>query len=165
MADRDKSEKADKVGYGKPPKHTQFQPGKSGNPKGRPKGSKNFATVIQDELERRVVVTEDGRRRKITKREAVAKQLVNRAAGGDPKAIPVLLNETRAYENDASAGGPQPITMAHEDELVLESIVRRIREAPRRPPPEPRSKTEDPSEFSSIEPSAGPTDGKQEGSK
>ena len=98
MTDRDTSDRPFEVGYGKPPKHTQFAKGKSGNPKGRGQGVKNFATEIQDELNTRVPITENGRRRKITKRKAVAKQLVNRAATGDPKAIPVLLNEARQYE-------------------------------------------------------------------
>jgi hypothetical protein len=103
MADRDDFEPPYGVGFGRPPKQKQFAKGKSGNPKGRPKGSRNFATVIQAELKRRVPIMEDGKRRKITKREAVAKQLVNKAASGDPKAIPVLLNETRPYEAAAVA--------------------------------------------------------------
>lgn len=120
------------IGYRRPPKHAQFAKGKSGNPKGRPKGSRNFATVIQDELKRRVPVTEDGKRKKITKREAVAKQLVNKAAAGDPKAIPVLLNETRAHERDPG-GGVDHESMSQEDQMVMESILRRIREAASEP--------------------------------
>jgi hypothetical protein len=55
-------------------------------------------------------------------------QLVNKAASGDPKAIPVLLNETRFHETEAAAGLPS-FTMAQEDDLVMANIVRRIREA------------------------------------
>jgi hypothetical protein len=117
------------VGYGKPPKHTQFVKGQSGNPKGRPKGSRNFATVIQDELKKRVAVTEDGKRKKITKREAVAKQLVNKAAAGDHRAIPILLNETRPHETDAASVATRSEAMSPEDQAVMESIMRRIREA------------------------------------
>jgi Family of unknown function (DUF5681) len=116
------------IGYRRPPKQTQFVKGQSGNPKGRPKGSRNFATVFQAELKRRVAVTEDGKRKKITKREAVAKQLVNKAAAGDPKAIPVLLDEMRPYETDA-AGASRAEMMSPEDQAVMESITRRIREA------------------------------------
>jgi hypothetical protein len=108
---------------------TRFKPGTTGNPGGRPKGAKSLRTAIQNELKRRVAVTEDGKRKKITKREAVAKQLVNKAAAGDPKAIPVLLNETRPYETDAAAGASRAEMMSPEDQAVMESIIRRIREA------------------------------------
>ena len=64
------------VGYGKPPRDACFKKGQSGNPKGRPPGSKNLATLLSDALNNPVMVTENGRRRKITKREAVIAQLV-----------------------------------------------------------------------------------------
>src|SRR6516164_2754915 len=71
------------VGYGKPPRHGGFQKGRSGNPRGRPKGSKNFATLLAEALDEKVQVTEDGRRRRIAKRELVIKQLVNKSAAAD----------------------------------------------------------------------------------
>jgi Family of unknown function (DUF5681) len=120
-----------RVGYRKPPRHGQFARGKSGNPKGRPRGSTNFATVIDRELRRRVTVNEEGRRKKITKREAVAKQLVNGAAKGDPKATSVLLNETRSQEH--GAGGVAVPSLTQEDDLVIANIIRRIREREDRP--------------------------------
>src|SRR5260370_11152552 len=86
------------IGYGRPPKQSQFAKGKSGNPNGRTKGSKNFGLVIEAELNAKIPINENGKRRSISKREAVAKQLVNKAASGDPKALPLLLNEARARE-------------------------------------------------------------------
>jgi hypothetical protein len=129
MSDRDDTDVTFAVGYGKPPKHTQFAKGKSGNPKGRGKGVRNFATEIQEELNTRVPITENGIRKKITKRKAVAKQLVNKAAAGDPKSIPVLLNEARQHEAEsATAPGPEVLCRS-EDQLVMANIVKRIREA------------------------------------
>ncbi len=116
------------VGYRKPPKHTQFQKGQCGNLKGRPKKSKNFTTVIEEELNTRIDVTENGKPKKISKREAIAKQLVNKAAAGDPKAIPILLNEARLRENLPDAGAAQPQLTSEDDQVVMDSIVRRIRE-------------------------------------
>jgi hypothetical protein len=129
MTDENDSARPYEVGHGRPPKHTRFVRGTSGNPKGRPKGSKNFATTIQAELKRRVTVTEDGRRKKISKREAVAKQLVNKAAAGDPRAIPVLLNETCQHEAGSTAGPGSGVLCRPEDQLVMANIVKRIREA------------------------------------
>jgi hypothetical protein len=155
MADEIDSNKPYEVGYGKPPKRTQFTAGKSGNPSGHKNGKKNFATVLGSELDRRVIVKEEGRRKKITKREATAKQLVNKAASGDPKAIAVLLNETRFHEAEAAAGLPS-VTMAQEDHLVMANIVRRIREAT---PVSPElSATETPSSPSDGDPPVQPTD-------
>jgi Family of unknown function (DUF5681) len=136
MTDQDNSERPFKVGYGKPPQHTRFVKGESGNPKGRGKGVRNFATELQEELNIRIPVTENGKRKKITKRKAVAKQLVNKAAAGDPKAIPVLLNHTRLQEERSATGLGPEVLCRPEDELVMANIIKRIREA-EIPPPEP----------------------------
>jgi Family of unknown function (DUF5681) len=79
------------VGKGKPPLHTRFQKGRSGNPRGRCKGSKNVATLLAQVLNERVTVTENGKRRTITKREAILKQLANKAASGDYRAMKLVI--------------------------------------------------------------------------
>jgi hypothetical protein len=71
------------VGYAKPPKAGQFAKGESGNPKGRPKGSKNFANVVLREARQRVRVNGPGRVRSVTKLEAAVIQLNNKAAQGE----------------------------------------------------------------------------------
>ena len=78
-----KDRKSDRyeVGYGKPPQHTRFVRGQIGNPKGRPKGSKNFKTLLLAELMTVLPIVENNRRKKITKQGAVVKQLVNRERG------------------------------------------------------------------------------------
>jgi hypothetical protein len=65
----------------------RFKPGKSGNPAGRPKGSKNRATVLQDELDTAVTISESGRTKKATKFALICKQVVNAAVRGDFKAF------------------------------------------------------------------------------
>ena len=119
----------DGVGYKRPPLAMRFKPGHSGNPKGRPKGSRNFATVLQAELNARITVTENGKRKKITKREGIAKQLVNKAVAGDSKMVPTLLGELR-FQESLSLGAPaQDVFNTSHDALVMESVIRRIREA------------------------------------
>ena len=79
------------IGWCKPPKHTQFKPGQSGNPRGRPKKNKDLNRLIQVELDATIPVQEAGRQKRITKREAIIKQLINRAIKGDPKATQFVL--------------------------------------------------------------------------
>jgi hypothetical protein len=85
----------DAVGYGNPPKHSQFGKGRSGNPKGRPKGTRNIGQVFRNELNRRIPITENGKHQTITKLEATIKQMVNKAASGDARAIKTLLQLSR----------------------------------------------------------------------
>jgi len=75
------------VGYGKPPQHSRFKKGRSGNPRGRPKRSESFARLAQRTLNERIAIKENGERRVISKLEAVLKQLINKAATGDTRAI------------------------------------------------------------------------------
>src|SRR5712671_5994969 len=77
----------DQVGYRKPPRHSRFKKGQSGNPRGRPKGSESFARLARRILNEKIVIRENGERRTITKLQAALKQLANKAAAGDARAI------------------------------------------------------------------------------
>jgi hypothetical protein len=79
------------AGYGRPPIATRFKPGQSGNPKGRPKGSKNMLTLLREELDQKVTVTSDGRTQRMSKRKIAVRQQVDRAVKGDPKAFAMVL--------------------------------------------------------------------------
>lgn len=80
------------VGYAKPPEHTRFQKGQSGNPKGRPKGKPNLGTSLKKAFSEKVIVTENGRRKAITKLDAASKQFANKAAQGDMAALRQFLS-------------------------------------------------------------------------
>jgi hypothetical protein len=67
------------VGYGKPPKATRFQPGQSGNSRGRPKGTKNAKLLLEQILDEIVTVSEGAVPQRMTKRQAFLKTLVTRA--------------------------------------------------------------------------------------
>ena len=117
------------IGRGKPPRHAGFQKGRSGNPKGRPKGSKNFVTLLSQALDEKVYVTEDGRRRRVTKRELVVKQLVNKSASADLRAIKQLTDivERVDQRTGASHAPPEPPQLTATDREVVELFVARLR--------------------------------------
>ena len=80
------------IGYGRPPREHQFKPGQSGNPKGRRRGSKSLSTILAQELDEVITIKENGTTRRITKRQAIAKQLMNRVIFGDQRALKVFLD-------------------------------------------------------------------------
>jgi hypothetical protein len=114
------------VGYGKPPKNTQFKKGQSGNPKGRPKGTFNLATVLGKALRERVVVNENGQRRTITKLEAAAKQLVNKAASGDLTALRQLSMLVLMFEQQSIGENSAPEAMDGEDQQAVMAMLKRF---------------------------------------
>ncbi|WP_395651636.1 DUF5681 domain-containing protein [Brevundimonas sp.] len=118
------------VGYCRPPVATQFKSGKSGNPKGRPRGSHNLQTILSDELQSRVSVVINGRPVKPTKAELAVRQQVDKAAKGDLRSFSALmkLNAQAATPPDTAEGNMAP---AEKTELtgdqfseILASIVR-----------------------------------------
>ena len=112
-----------KVGYGKPPKAKQFKRGRSGNPKGRPKGSLNLATDLTAELGEHITVREDGRSRKVSKQRALIKSLMAKALQGDIRATAALLALYARVITEVPEDQDEPI---HAEEL---QILRRF--APR----------------------------------
>lgn len=84
--------------YRSPPRHTQFKPGQSGNPKGRPKGRKNFSTLLEKELNKKVTMTQDGKKIRITKKEVLVTQLVNEAAKGKRSYMEMLIRLMQSQE-------------------------------------------------------------------
>lgn len=108
------------VGYGQPPRHSRFKSGQSGNPRGRTKGSANLATYLAKALSEKVVVKEGGRRRTITKAEAIAKQLVNKAAGADLNAMKMLLAIERGREAVPVAIKPNEVTVSQNEQPKID---------------------------------------------
>ena len=119
-------EGAYEVGYGKPPCHTRFKKGQSGNPRGRPSGSKNLKALLNEALNEPVVVSEEGGRRKITKREAIVTQLVNRSATADLRALKILLDTLRDIEGQTEPASPETSNFTAADERVIEQLKARF---------------------------------------
>ena len=79
------------MGYRRPPKATQFQKGISGNPRGRPKGSRTVGALLQDILGQKIAVTENGRTRRLPALEVILRRLANDAMRSEPRALKLLL--------------------------------------------------------------------------
>src|SRR5262249_53904691 len=73
------------VGFGKPPRDTRFKQGRSANPQGRPKRSKNVTTILREEADEKIEFTEDGKRKKMSKFRVATRQQINKAVKGDTK--------------------------------------------------------------------------------
>jgi hypothetical protein len=81
------------VGYGNPPMETRFPPGNNANPKGRPPGAKNHRTILIDALNEKVVVTQNGRKKTMTKYAVGATKLANHLTEtADPKVFLMVNN-------------------------------------------------------------------------
>ena len=119
---------SESVGYGTPPKAHQFKSGESGNPKGRPKGSLDVATVLERTLREQLVITEGGRRHVISKLEAAVKQLANKAATGDARAIQLLLGLTQAAEDRPGAAPSSHEPLPEADQQVMQRLLTRIQQ-------------------------------------
>jgi hypothetical protein len=107
------------VGFGKPPKETQFRPGQSGNPKGRPKGAKNEATILREIMTRKIEIREGGRTRQISVHAAILLKFTETALKGDAKSATFLLNRYGQAERDT----PHADGLSQDDRALLDSYV------------------------------------------
>lgn len=118
--DKKKKKKPDyEVGYCKPPKHSQFKKGQSGNSKGRTKGSRNWRTVLSDELDETVEVKVNGKIRTLSKRNLIVLNFVTRASKGDPRATDRMIElEFGEVANTNDRLTETPLTPEQEEQLA-----------------------------------------------
>jgi len=125
-----------KVGYGKPPKHSQFKTGQSGNRKGRPKGSRNFKNELQEMLEAKVTITKDGKSKKVTAREATLQRLLAKAFNGDIRAIERVMQLAERMEDEQNAANTRKLTLEDREVLLRFLEARDWPDSTARPQPE-----------------------------
>jgi Family of unknown function (DUF5681) len=104
------------VGYKKPPRTTQFKRGQSGNPKGRPKGSKNFGSHVASTFARKISVHEKGKERRISVAEAMLLKMSAKAIGGDMTAMRLAIGLLQGSQED---GKPIAETFTSESDRAL----------------------------------------------
>ena len=127
MTDRKRRRSAEyTVGYCKPPTHSRFKPGQSGNPKGRPKGTRNLKTDLQSELGGLITVTENGQRRRISRQEAILRRHSLKAMEGDHKAALLLFNMIMRLSGDEDIAPIDPEAITAEDAKLIERLEQRI---------------------------------------
>jgi len=117
--DHEEKPESYEVGYAKPPKHTQFKQGQSGNPKGKPKGHQNFKTDLMDELSETISIQENGKQRKITKQRALIKSSVAKGIKGDAKAANSVFGMILKVMADVIEDHAEE-TLSDTDQMILE---------------------------------------------
>lgn len=116
------------VGKGRPPAATKFKKGQSGNPKGRPKGSKNLATLIQDAAWDDVLITtKTGEQKKLSRIQATTLQLANQAAKGEPRMVLKFMDWVDEIERRAAEARPSEPTIGEADLEVLRQVYERLK--------------------------------------
>ena len=112
------------VGYRRPPKATQFKKGASGNPRGRPKGSRTVGALLQEILGQRIAVTENGRTRRLPALEVILRRLANDAMRSEPRSLKLLLALYDRYGESPEADLRLNEILAEDREILSNFLTR-----------------------------------------
>jgi len=126
MTDTDDNSRQERVGFKRPPTHSRFKPGESGNRAGRPRGSRNVAIVLAEIINERAYVTENGRRRSMTKLEVAFRTLFKQAAGGNTRALAKLFDLARWLDGRSDAPSQREHAFNEADREVITAIYARL---------------------------------------
>jgi hypothetical protein len=113
------------VGYKKPPRHGQFKPGQSGNPKGRPKKAPSLSDHAKNILSEKIAMREGDLTKRITMREALLRTTLKAALNGDHRARQVyfLLIQQSEHEERVKAGNEEQLAELQElDQIILDEF-------------------------------------------
>ena len=112
----------ERVGYRRPPKHSRFQRGQSGNPGGRPPGVKSLSGIVRKIVGQKVTVTENGRTRRIPRIEAILLRAASEASRGDVASLRLVLQLAERHGESAQTGAERE-TIAAEDLAILRRLL------------------------------------------
>jgi hypothetical protein len=119
-----------KVGYKKPLRHSRFQPGKSGNPRGRQKAVRNLGSDVKRTLETPVRLNERGKAKRVSTQEAALLRLREKALKGDARSLDRLLELARTFNNGAAIESLGGKAEAAEDQALLDAYAAEVRFRP-----------------------------------
>ena len=135
------------VGYGKPPLAGRFTRGKSGNPRGRPKGTRNLKTDLEAELQETIQIRVGDRPARVTKQRAMVKSLMAGSLNGDRRAANSLLAMIYRLIDHSAAAEPDAPLEADDEAMIEAALARRAAAGSAEPPPisptDPRSDPDD----------------------
>jgi len=117
--------RGDGVGYGYPPPEHTWRPGQSGNPRGRPKGRKNEATILKEILARKVTFRVDGKPKTISILEAILYRLSADAMAGKVRSAEFILKRFGLIEGDTIPAQQ----LNGDDRAVLEAFAQRFKDS------------------------------------
>jgi hypothetical protein len=118
------SDQAPRVGYRRPPQHSQFKPGRSGNPSGRPKGALNLETDLVRELSEKIAIREGERSLKVSKQRALLKSMVAKALKGDTRAAGLVLQlVAKIIPPDEGALAHEQEPLSEDEAAILERFI------------------------------------------
>lgn len=113
------SDDDNRVGYGRPPRHTRFKQGQSGNPRGRRRRAKSFAALLEQGLDAPIDIKSKNGSKRVPAREAVVRRLINETLKGSPRHIELLVR----YMRDVGTADPF-VALAEDDEIVTALLAR-----------------------------------------
>jgi hypothetical protein len=114
------------VGYKKPPQHSRFRPGRSGNPRGRQKGVRNLGSDVKRTLEVPVRLNEQERARRVSTQEAALLRLREKALKGDARSLDQLLELAKTFNNSVAVESVGDEALAAEDQAILDAYAARF---------------------------------------
>lgn len=116
------------VGYGKPPKHTQFKPGYSGNKKGRLKGSANLFTAVEKLQNERVRIVHNGKQKSISVTEAILRKAGMDTLNGNAKAQKIMLDYFEKNERRKEELAQRVEALREDDRTLLAETIKEYME-------------------------------------
>ena len=119
-----------KIGYKRPPRHSRFQPGRSGNQRGKQKGVRNLGSDVKRTLEVPVRLNEQGKERRVSTQEAALMRLREKALKGDARSIVQILELAKIFNNSAAVESVGDKGVAAEDQAILDAYAEEVRSRP-----------------------------------